>query len=249
MSNGNVTYSQIQAFSARTLKLRGTLNGEGYGALVADRSGYLYGSNGVDILVYAPGCTDNFYIIHGCGCWPLAFDESGNLYAGAGSLVRVYSPTKKPGHMKLVRTIYDGIDGTAALAVGPSGELFVANSAYSSVAVFASGGSEPTRQITKGIGSPDALAVDSKGRLYVANQPESAAGWISVYAAGGTRPVRKIGGSKHFFPDSLAVDPSDNVYVGIRSSVNVYTPGAAKLLRRIANHAIEGTWALLIGSP
>jgi hypothetical protein len=28
-----------------------------------------------------------------------------------------------------------------------------------------------------------------------------------------------------------------------------YTAGGAKLLRRIANHAIEGTWALLIGSP
>ena len=248
-SNGNVTYPAIYAFNARKLKLEGTFDGAGYGALAADRSGYLYSTNGVDILVYAPGCTHNIHVIRGCGCWPLVFDEKGNLYAGAGRLVRVYAPRKKRGYMKLVRMIHDGIDGTNALAVGPSGDLFVANSANSSVTVFASGGSEPTRQITKGIGSPVALAVDSKGRLYVANQPESAAGWISVYSTGGTKPIRKIGDSKHFFPDSLAVDPSDNVYVGIRSAVNVYTPGGAKLLRRIANHAIEGTWALLIGSP
>jgi hypothetical protein len=175
------------------------------------------------------------------------FDGSGNLYAGDDG-VRIYAPTDDSWRMKFERTIRDGVNGPAALVIGPSQELFVANSANSSVSVFARGGTQPTRRITKGLNAPVALAVDSTGRLYVANMPESAAGWVTVYAPGGTRPIRKIGNYPRYFPSSLALDPSSNLYVGLGSAVNVYTPGATKLVRRITR-GVGGTFALLVGSP
>jgi sugar lactone lactonase YvrE len=226
--------------------------------LVADRSGYLYGAGGKGVVVFAPGCTDVVNVIRPCAysVAPLAFDQSGNLYAGnvGDDSVCVYAPTQRPGHMKFVRKISQGINAPDGLAIGPSGELFVANYGTSSVSVFAAGGSKPMRQITNGIDSPAALAVDSKGRLYVINKPyspPSAAAWLSVYAPQGSQPVRKIAGS-NIYPTAVALDASDNLYVanatGSGGSVAVYTPGGAKLVRTIRK-GVYNPMALLIGSP
>jgi hypothetical protein len=247
-ANNNITYPQIYAFNARSLKFESAWDGSGIGPIVSNRWGYLYGTDGRAFTdVYAPGCTQRIGAIRNCQCGPLVFDQSGNLYAGDRS-VRIYAPTDKTWHMKLLRTISDGIDSPAALIIAPSGQLYVANAGNSSVSVFAQGGSKPIRRITKGLSAPVALAVDSAGRLYVANLPESGAGWVTVYAPGGTRPIRKIGNYPRYFPYSLALDASGNLYVGLGSAVNVYNPGATKLLRRIT-HGVYGTFALLIGSP
>jgi hypothetical protein len=253
-SNGNPSYQQIFEFNARTLKLKRTLDGQGwFQALVSDRSGYLYASTGGNLFVYAPGCTLSVSSIGGCasGALPLVFDQSGNLYAGNYHAVCIYAPTKKPGEMKFVRAIRQGVNGPIALAIGPSGELFVANANDSSISLIASGGSKPTRRITKGLDFPWNLAVDSKGRLYVGNRPYSpplSPGWVSVYASGGMRPIREVMYGKAVAPTSLAIDPSDNLYVAVNNRVDVYSPGAVKLLRRITK-GVLAPYALLIGSP
>lgn len=254
-SNGDISAAQILAFNAHNLKLLGVVNGAGaYPALVADRLGYLYASTGgAAIYVYAPGCTHVEDVIYrgADSVGPLAFDHSGNLYAGVQPhyAVSVYAPTKRPGHMKFVRRIRDGINNPTALAVGPSDELFVGNWSDSGgyVTVYRLGGSTPLRRITKGMKVPMALAVDSKGRLYVAvPNYEVRSGWISVYAPGGSHPVRKI---RVRDPVALALDPSDNLYVAdYYRSVLVYNPGATKLLRRITDGA-HGASGLLIGRP
>jgi hypothetical protein len=253
-TDGNISDPAIFAFNARTLKPEHTLSGQEAFSLVADRSGYIYTTNGIDVYVYAPGCTQSVGTIrHGTSSGTLLFDQSGNLYVGEGRAVCIYAPTHKTWHMTLAREIRTGINGTDALAVGSSGELFVASRGRSSVTVFPPGGSEPIRRIKEGLNDPTALAVDSKGRLYVVNQPESssAAGWVSVYAPSGTRPIRKLADETEF-PFGLAVDRSDNVYVGNVNgnggNVAVYTPGGAKLLRKITSGVDEGL-ALLIGSP
>jgi sugar lactone lactonase YvrE len=247
-ADGDPSYQAIYAYDARTLKLEGGYVGDGVGPLVAGPSGYVYGTNGgVYTLVYAPSCTHRVGAIQGCECGPLVFDRSGNLYAGSGG-IKIYAPTHKTWHMAYVRSIRDGIDGPVALAIGPSAQLFVANSGDSTVRVFPLSGSRPVQTIKDGISSPVALALDSKGRLYVANEPQSAAGWVSVYAPGRTRPIREIGKYPNFFPSALAIDPSDNLYVGIRSAVNVYAPGGTKLLRTITD-GVDGTNSLLIASP
>lgn len=251
-ANGNVSAPAIYAFNARTLKLEGALGSYGVFALAADRSGYLYGTNEAYIFAYAPGCTHNVDIIRHCAnSGPLVFDQFGNLYAGEGRAVCIFAPTQKPGHMRFVRAIREGIDQAFALAVGPSGQLFVANFGDSSVTVFPAGGSKPSRRITKGLESPWALAVDSTGRLYVANRPNSppqTPGWVSVYSPDGTRPIHTIKYGKGVAPSALAIDPSNNLYVAADNAVRVYSPGGAKLLRRITK-GVDGPQALLIGSP
>lgn len=251
-ANGNVSFPQIYAFNARTLQLEGTLGGEGFGTLVADRAGYLYGTNGgARTFVYAPGCTHQVGTIRHCQCWPLVFDRSGNLYGGAGGEVRIFAPTQERWHMKFVRAINEGIDNAVALAIGPSGDLFVSNDGDWSITVFKPGGSKPTRRITKGLDYPGPLAVDSKGRLYVASEPDSPPsvhGWVTVYAPGGTRPIRKITFGERVAASAFAIDSSDNLYVAADNSVRVYSPGGVKLLRRITK-GVADPEALLIGSP
>lgn len=261
-SNGNPSYEQTLAYNARTLKLVGGLDNAGdFQALVADRSGYLYGAGGRGVVVFAPGCTDLINTIRRCAdsVDSLAFDSSGDLYAANYDTERgsvcVYAPARKPGHMKFVRMIRQGLNGADALAIGSTGELFVANYGSSSVCVFAAGGSKPMLRITNGINSPKALAVDSKGRLYVINRPyspPSAAAWLVVYKPGGTRPVRKIAGN-NVNPQAIALDSSDNLYVANATAtggdVAVYSPGGKKLLRVIRKGVDNPPMALLIGSP
>jgi hypothetical protein len=250
LANGNITAPAISAYNARTLQLEGTRGGAGAGPVAANRAGYLYEASGAYVLVYATGCTHYVNAIGHCVCGPLVFDQSGNLYAGSGG-VRIYAPTKKPDRMKFVRTIYDGVDVPVALAIGPSEELFVANSGNSSISVFASGGTKPIRRITKGIDSPNALAVDSKERLYVANDPYGLTGWVSVYAPGDTRPIRTLT-YRNGAPSALAIDPSEKLYVAGylagHDAVEVYTPGGAKVLQRITK-GVDYPTTLLIGSP
>jgi hypothetical protein len=256
LANGNITAPAISAYNARTLQLEGTRGGAGAGPVAANRAGYLYEASGAYVLVYATGCTHYVNAINHCVCGPLVFDQSGNLYAGSDG-IRIYAPTKKPDHMKFVRTIHDGVDGPIALAIGPSGELFVVNyggGSSFSVSVFAPGGSKPIRRITKGLDYPGPIAVDSTGRVYVASRPPpSAPSWVSVYAPGGTRPIRylKYNGQR-IAADALAIDPSDNLYaatsIASREVVAVYTPGGTKL-SYIIHKGVNGATALLIGSP
>jgi hypothetical protein len=258
VSSGNLSYQAVYEYDARTLKLLGETDLAGYfSALVADRYGYLYASSVFGILVYAPGCTQRVNNLRHGGS-ALVFDRSGNLDASLGNAVGVYEPEQRRGHMRFVRTIHHGLRSlVSALAIGPSDELFVADEVGRKggyVAVFGPGGSEPVEKITEGIETPELVAVDSKGRLYVDNCPYTAcnvggrSGWISVYAPGSTQPARRV---RVEHAVALAIDPSDNLYVlnnYRRSTVLVYSPGAAKLLRKITD-SVNYSAGLLIGSP
>ena len=258
VASGNISYQAIYEYDARTLKLVGETDEGGYfSALVADRYGYLYASSVFGILVYAPGCTKRVNNLRDGGD-ALVFDRSGNLYAGLGNAVGVYAPEQRRGHMRFVRRIHKGLKNlVSALAIGPSDELFVADEVGRKggyVAVYRRGGSMPVKKITSGIETPELLAVDSKGWLYVDNCPYTACGagrrrgWISVYAPGSTQPARRV---RLEDPIALAIDASDNLYVlnsYERRVVLVYSPGAAKLLRKITD-SVNNSAGLLIGSP
>lgn len=255
VGNGDLSYPRLYVYNAHSLRPVRVLDAPPFRSVAVDQLDYVYGGDGL-VFVYAPGGTRQVFIIrgggHDAGC--LAFDHSGNLYAAEGLGVSVFTPTKKPGHMKLLRSIREGIHGAGPLTFGPSGDLFVANRS-GDVSVFPPGGSKPVQRIRKGVKDPSALAVDSKGLLYVANAPDDVAGWVSVYADGGSKPIREITDGI-YTPLSLALDPSDNLYVmnvygGVRSgrqTVTVYAPGGAKLLRTIT-HGTNGGQSLIIGSP
>ena len=260
-SNGELSGAELLEYDAATLKFVKAVDDVAVFPLATDNLGYLYASTaGAYIGVFAPGCLHQVNVIRrgATNAGSLVFDRSGNLYKSNGgpkASVSVYAPTKRPGHMNLVRQIRDGIGEPRALAIGPSGDLFVTNYSYSEmnsyITVYQPGGSKPVLRITKGMKSAGALAVDSKGRLYVAivNYGVRHGGWISVYAPGGSQPVRKVHISN---PVALAVDPFDNVYVANQakdSSVLVYSAGATKLLQTIKLGAHDPPSALLIGSP
>ena len=64
------------------------------------------------------------------------------------------------------RTITDGIDQLAALALDPAGDDFVVNYRAYEVYEYAAGTTRIEHTITSGIVSPRKLAVDSSGYLY-----------------------------------------------------------------------------------
>jgi sugar lactone lactonase YvrE len=240
-SNGTLDNEKISVYAAGTTKLLRTIKDIPALTLAVDDLGYLYVASGGDgIVVFAPDSTELLHVIRRGtkGSVALAFDHTGNLYAannGSGS-VTVYAPSKTPGYPKLVGKI-EGLHHPFAFAFGTSANLFVAT--HKSVYVFKVGSLELLRTIT-GIRSAAAIAVDSIGRLYVTSTPFTYSGyqtgWVTVYAPGGTKVIRKITDGIDV-PKAVAVDADDNVYVANawNSSVTVYSPGGAKRLRTITS--------------
>jgi len=85
----------------------------------------------------------------------------------------------------LLKTITHGINDPYSLAIDGSGNLYVANVNGHNVAVYAPGGTVPTRVITKGATSPRALTFSNGGELYVANVYQDT---VSVYDPGSNTP-------------------------------------------------------------
>ncbi len=218
VSNGAFDNGQISAYAVGTTKLlRRIRNVTDPYALALDDQGYLYvGSVGAGVLVYGPTGIQLIHVIRDGvkGAAALAFDRTGNLYVANewSGTVTVYAPGKTPGHPKLIHKI-EGLHNALALAFGPSGDLFVAN--HSTVHVFKSGSLALLRTIT-GITSAEAIVVDFVGRLYVSSDPFTRhgyqPGWVTVYPAGGTKPLRKITEGIDV-PRAVIVDENDNVYV------------------------------------
>jgi hypothetical protein len=261
-ASGGISYPYLFEYDAATLTFVNGLGGIGtYPSLVADHLGYLYASTpGAGIIVYAPGCLQQVNAIRrgATNIGSLVFDRLGNLYKSNGApnnTVSIYAPTKQPGHMRFIREIRQGLSAPSSLAIGPTGDLFVANYSYSEknsyITVYAPGGSKPVLTITKGIKTAGWLAVDSTGRLYVA-VPDYAVrhgGWVSVYPPGATQPVRKVRVDN---PTALALDSSGKLYVansGRHSWVLVYSAGATKLLQTIKISGPDEPSQLLIASP
>lgn len=267
-ANGNPSYEQLLVYDASSLRLVHMLSGMGggIGSMSASGSGYLYAGDGA-IWVFAPGATRLLgFIRRGArSVHPVVFDSEGNLYAGDTHSVSIYAPRAGRWRMEFVRSIKVGVNTPVALAVGPSGQLFVANWATRGngwVSVYASGASEPERKITSGINAPSALVVDSTDTLYVANlagdRPAAQRrGWVSVYAVGSTQLLRKITDGI-YGPTSLALSPDGDLYVGnlhfgdrhkgAQTNVTVYNPGGSKLLYAITKGISVGA-TVLIGSP
>jgi hypothetical protein len=252
---------QVQVFNARDLRLLRTVNASiCLSGAAIDRRDYFYLATCCQGLrVYAPGGARLVNSVRRFGGGPLAFDSSGNLYEDELFRIAVYAPTNKPGHVKFSGDIRKGIHWSDDLAFGQTNSLFVANTEACnapcdhgppSIAVYEPGSSNPTLRVTGDLASPHSLAVDSRGRLYVANTTIAGAppwhSWVSVYEPGDKRPARKIARGNGFSAQ-VAVDTSDNLYVANGSEVEVYAPGATRLLYRI-DAKPYGALALAIGS-
>lgn len=237
-SNGAPDNGNIKVYAAGTAKHLRTIHDTQPISLAVDRNGYLYVADGGDgVIVYRPGSTRIDHVIqHGVACVTLALDAADNLYVACQGQVLKYAPSASPGYPNLVREIRN-LHQPHALAFGPSGNVFVA--LYRSVSVYQAGDLTFLRTCDD-IPAPTAIAVDSIGRLYVTSSPFTREGYqpgsVFVYAAGRTKPLRKITAGIDV-PRAVILDADDNVYVANTwgNSVSVFAPGAIKRLRTITN--------------
>ena len=115
--------------------------------------------------------------------------------------------------------------------------LYVSNSANSTVTVYSPGSTSVLRRIY-GLGGCGSLAFDGFGNLYVASGHNS----VTVYAPGSDRVLRTISKGVRD-PCALAFDGFGNLYVANLqypySSVTVYARGSTSLLRTISHGVSE----------
>lgn len=184
--------------------------------------------------VFAPGETaPSWKISDGVsfpGVYQLAFDPAGNLYVpnlghntpDYPGNVAVFAPLA----ISPTRVITSEIAAPVSVAIDSAGTLYVYNEcggSYnsvgqcsvdgSSITVYKSGESTPTRKITTGIesgcpppfglstGAPSCLAVDSAGNIYAVNTGRS----IVEYKPGSDTPFRTLTDAQ--YPIAVAVGP------------------------------------------
>jgi sugar lactone lactonase YvrE len=160
----------------------------------------------------------------------IAIDSTNNVYLGTYNAIGIYAPRA----IKRTRTIAQGVDGPAELAIDTSGNLYVANDGPApdtcgNISVYAAITGTLENTITDGICEPVGLAFDSAWNLYVGNygDDDTKKPSVTVYAVGTSALMETIesGITK---PIALAVDPSNNLYVANDSAgagVKIYPAG------------------------
>jgi len=245
--------SGVSLFDAKSLAQIATGPGTYVQSVTTDPRGYIYDADcGGAIEVLPPDAKSVLRTIkvYWSTC-VVGFDRD-RLYANDGPVLRVYELEKRPGQVRLLRTIHKGITGAVALAFGPSGDLYVANANGQGglISVYARNASSPELTITDGVDGPQALAVDSRGTLYVANDPPPAPrkGWVSVYAAGSSTPLRRIKQGIDT-PYALATDSSNDLYVlnFYGEDVKVYGDQGATQIMTIRD-GLKFPISLIVGS-
>jgi sugar lactone lactonase YvrE len=153
----------------------------------------------------------------------LAFDRQGNLFVAAEEgAIDKFTPNG-------VRTTFaSGLPGAYGLAFDSTGNLFVAagfsfdkDDKAGAVYKFTSTGARTT--FASGLNSPGDLALDSQGNLFVADRGY---GYDFVFDAAIYKftpsAIRSTVAS--VFPNGLAIDDADNLFVSTGNSILKFTP-------------------------
>jgi hypothetical protein len=131
-----------------------------------------------------------------------------------------------------------GLHTPVAMALGPSGTLYILNSSATGVGPYAvlifnagwSSSSAPSGSISGNattFESPTAMTVDPSGNIYVADQTVQSILVFSAGANGNVSPSRSLAGSLTEFSSpvsGLAANPIDDVYVSSGKSVVAFDP-------------------------
>ena len=132
-----------------------------------------------------------------------------------------------------IRTIRKGLAAPQAMAFDKYSNLYVADG--SDVTVYAPGKTSPSRKMPIGKGAAIALAFDSLGNLYVACIAfKSPTPYVVQFARGSTRAALVAGSRVIKAPHAIAVNRSNNVYVGGEGKVWVFGLGGG-LARTVSN--------------
>ncbi|HEY1655608.1 MAG TPA: hypothetical protein VGF86_10865 [Candidatus Tumulicola sp.] len=266
----------LQIFTNQGAKRSGAIHQRGaFGWITLDSSGNLYTFCAVagGVCEYAGAKHPVVRNFHG---WPpIAVDSAGDLVVNCANgeyILCVFAPGRTQSSWGVTGGIDNRLD---SVTFDAAGDLYAANGygaggfGPGNVAVFTPGSSVPTRTITEGIADPTSLAFDAAGNLYVYNlctEPEKYGecptpdGSITVYAPGGSTPIRTItqgvgtdestvytGGS------GLAIDGANTLYVvnrgngpGDNGGIAVYPSGATSPIR-IVTKQIHHPIAVAVG--
>ena len=224
-----------------------------------------FAGNGTQGLINAPGLLASFNQPTG-----IAVDAAGNVYVGDAGNDRI----RKITSTGIVSTLAgsdstgyaDGADSTASffhpegIALDAAGNVYVADAGNNlirkvatsgTVSTFASNGTDVGE--TNIFSNPTGVAVDASGNVFVANYINnnilkvSAAGVVSTFAGSGATGATNGAGSSasFYFPNSVAVDAANNVYVadGINDLVRKITPDGtvSTLAGSGKSGAVDGT--------
>jgi hypothetical protein len=152
--------------------------------------------------------------------------DSGALYVTSES-PHPYGGVAVYGGQKLMyrRSITSGIGGPNSLAFNSLGQLFVVNPQGNTVTVYKAGGSRPIRTLSNQfMKNPYRIAISSKNDVYVA-----AKNWVTIFIGGKQNQSKRI----HRKAAAIAIDSSDNFYIGENGVIDVFAPEATKPSRTI----------------
>ncbi|KHL12059.1 lactonase family protein with 7-bladed beta-propeller [Mumia flava] len=192
----------------------------------------------------------------------VAFDADGYLYVAGSNEVRVYAPGggNNPTPVRTISGPDTLLDRPVAVAVGPSGWIYVVNSLDDSVTVYragADGNARPARRIAGGrtrMDYPSGILL-ARERLYVSNTGNDSINQYGKSDDGNVAPTRRLRGSRTTIdaPKGLATDDQHRLYVANYShdTVAVFDPrssGNARPLARLRGPAtqLDGPHGLLV---
>ncbi len=149
---------------------------------------------------------------------PAARRVKGILYVAdqGNTAIRIYK--QKGTNQQPTGEITSGLNDVDGLFVDTNKNLYACNFEIGTVTVYKPGTKTPSLTLT-GAGSPKFAAVASDGTVYVANFNEGTNGTVLAYDKGATTPSRTVvtfgAGS---FPEGLAFDSTNNLYVAYNSN-------------------------------
>ena len=175
------------------------------------------------------------------------------VVANGGSGTVTDYPISPTGNVAPLFTLGQGnkLSGPSGVAVDPTGRVYVANSANSTISEFAPGvtssaGADVTiTGSNTGLSNPTGIALDAAGRIYVTSQTSATVSVFAAGASGNAAPIATISGTNTGLsgPASATVNSAGDLWVVNvnNSSLTEYAPGANGNVAPIATVAGAAT--------
>lgn len=196
--------------------------------------------------VFAPGSTTPSRTITGlvAGAFGLAVDASGDIFVTEYLTkdVKEFTPSggSTPSRTLSSTTSPSGINTPAGLALDSAGNVYVANNAGTiGVSEYAPGTSTtPSAVCNSGMSKPAQLAFDASGNLYVSNNGASSVTEYSPPFTNACTAARTFSSANTTTPFSVAIDPSDNVWVGTSGGNLVEFTSTGSVVRTVTGYSM-----------